>query len=220
MSSIDDILALEAKEILREENPSTLKSWVDDIDYALGELPSIKSRILEQLQAVNQKKDLERIVSSRGQIDSYKESSPIDEGALNPRGVITYIQEGTCMNEVKYFLSNEKNKEIVSLEKIKSVDSIDEIHRLQEALSQEWSSLTNKIGGYAKDKDTVEGFCRAVDDRREKLLGHDKEKARESIFLTVLELEQKILRSTDVELPTYMSTFEAINTLKEQYKPE
>lgn len=124
------------------------------------------------------------------------------------------------MNEVKYLISEGENTEILSLDKIKAVDSIDEIHRLEEVLNKEWSSLQQKIVKYTRDKDTVEAFSRAVDDRRGQLLGHHKEEARESILLAVKELEQKILKSTDVELPTYMSTFEAINTLKEQYKPE
>lgn len=124
------------------------------------------------------------------------------------------------MKNVVYVISGNEGNEVISLEKIGAINSVDQLICLGDKLNKEWVSIKNSINILATQRHTIEKLVQAIDDRRRQLLEHDKERAREDILQTVIELEQKILKSTDVELPAYTSTFDAINSLKKQYKSE
>lgn len=73
MSSIDDILSLGQREIFRQEDPSVLKRWVNQIDSAMEDLPTQRKFIITQLEELNRRSDIERISHMRGKIDTFKE---------------------------------------------------------------------------------------------------------------------------------------------------
>lgn len=73
MSSINDILSLEQREIFREEDPSVLKRWINQIDSAMEELPAQRKFIFAQLGELNRRSDLDRISDIREKIDTFKE---------------------------------------------------------------------------------------------------------------------------------------------------
>lgn len=78
MSSIDDIITLEQREIFREEDPSVLKRWINEIDSAMDELPRQRKFILAQLGEVNRRRDIQRISDTRKAIDHFKEQCTLE----------------------------------------------------------------------------------------------------------------------------------------------